>query len=208
MHKKAIYAVLAVLVVAALAAPATANTSAAIQRTDVLGQGGDGVLAEDGGKLARNNNRIKVWFRVPTPEPGTYDYPTADMVPPGAEHPEVIPGYPEVFTLWAFVFNYPDLCTDSCDFDDIGDTAAQGGVYQLDATVALDGRIRFVGKVKVGDAALAGAALQNPHGAEVHVAMAPHGKAHCGEALEQQLTGSVGNPSFWWPALFFPDNSS
>ena len=199
---------LALAVVAALAAPATANTAAGVQRTDILGQGGDGVLVEDGAKLARNNKRIKVWYRVPTPEPGTYDYPTADMVPPGGQHPEVIPGYPEVFTLWAFVFNYPESCTDACDFDDIGDTAAQGGVYQIDAAVALGAKIRFKGKVKVGATPLAGVALQNPKGAEVHVAMAPHGKAQCGEELHQQLNGSVGNPSFWWPALFVPDDAS
>ena len=194
---------------------ASANTAAAdpphiVQTADVLGQGGDGVYQEDGARLVRSETSLRIKWKVPTPAPGTYQYPTADQVPPGAPtHPEIIPGWPEVFTLWVFVFNHPELCSAPCDFDDIGDTtAAQGGVYQLDATVALDGKIRFKGKVKVGEAPLVGAALQNPNGAEVHPAMAPHGKAHCGEALEQQLTGSVGNPSFWWPALFFPDDAS
>ena len=50
------------------------------------------------------------------------------------------------------------------------------------------------------------ARAQNPRGTEVHAAMAPHGQAQSGEELEQQLTGPIGNPSFWWAALFFPDH--
>lgn len=208
MKKKALFALLAAVVVAAMAAPATATTQSGVEKVDILGQGGNGVLAENGAKLARNDNRIKVWYRAATPDPGSYIYPTADMVPPGAVHPEVVPGYPEVFTLWAFVFNNPELCSGPCDFDDIGDTPAQGGVYQLGGKVATEAKIGFKKKVSVGDAPVVGAVLQNPRGAEVHVAMAPHGKAYCGEELMQQLTGSVGTPAHWWPALFFPDDVS
>lgn len=205
MYKKAIYALLAALVVAALAAPASANDGADTQTTDILGQGGEGVAAEDGAKLKRHDNRVRVIYRITTPEPGSYDYPTADMVPPGREHPEVVPGYPEVFTLWGFVFNYPELCTGPCDFDDLGDTAAQGGAYQLGATIALGGKIVIKKKIAVGDTPFNGVPLQNPRGAEIHVAMAPHGQAQCGEELQQQLSSPVGAPNFWWPALFFPE---
>jgi len=205
MYKKAIYALLAALVIAAMAVPAAASSGADTQTTDILGQGGEGVAAEDGAKLKRHNQRIRVIYRVPTPEPGSYNYPTADMVPPGNEHPEVVPGYPEVFTLWGFIFNYPELCDGPCDSNDIGDTPAQGGVYQLGARVAVGERVIVSTKVLVGDTPFGGVPLQNPRGAEVHVAMAPHGQAQCGDELLQQLGGPIGNPSFWWPALFFPD---
>ncbi len=206
MYRKTVSALVAVLVVASLATPALAGNGPDIDRTDILGQGGEGVAAEDGAKLTRRDKRFKVVYRVATPEPSSYNYPTNDMIPPGSEHPEVVPGWPEVFTLWGFVFNYPELCDGPCDSNDIGDTPAQGGVYQLGANVATANMIVFRQIVRVGDAPFAGVALQNPRGAEVHVAMAPHGEAQCGEALEQQLGGPIGNPSFWWAALFFPNN--
>ncbi|MGI9607931.1 MAG: hypothetical protein ACR2P0_17515 [Acidimicrobiales bacterium] len=202
------FLVLASILVAVLLAGAVAPVGAAngVQRdrTDVLGQGGEGVLEEDGALLARRNKVLRIGWTVPTPEPGSYAYPTADMIPPGAPpHPEIVPGYPEVFTLWAFVFNFPELCTDNtCDFDDIGDTPAQGGVFQLDAIVATDDRIDMRGKIRTKDTPANGAKLQAPMTAEVHVAMAPHGQAACGDDLVRQLNGGVGGPPQWFPALF------
>jgi hypothetical protein len=203
MRKTTIGAVIA-LVFALIAAPAAASSS--VQHTDILGQGGVGVANEDGAELQRFDDRVQVRFSVATPEPNTYSYPTADMVPPGASHPEIVPGYPEVFTLWAFVFNYPEECTDgACDFDDIGHPDSQGGVYRLDAALGTRGTITMVGTVGVGQAAAAGLPLVNPHGAEVHVAMAPHGMLVSGPEGHLQTRVAVGGVAHWWPAIFVPE---
>lgn len=184
-------------------APASARDGVERARADVAGQGGDGILREDGAKLTRRSKSIKLNWAVPTPDPGGYDYPTADMVPPiSPTHPEVAPGYPEVFTLWAFVFNHPELCNGPCDSDDLGDTPAQGGAFLADATIAVDDTIEMVGKIRTRDVPFAGVRLQEPFTAEVHVAMAPHGRAACGDDLLNQLSGPIGNPSLWWVALF------
>ncbi len=190
--------------VSALLAVASFPVAAATgEQADVLGQGGVGVLSEDGASLDRSVEGLRIRFRVPTPESGGYAYPTNDMVPPGATHPEVIPGYPEVFTLWAFVFNYPHLCSDGvCDGNDLGDPASKGGVYRVDGTVADSATIEFRTGIDAGAAATAFFDLENPLGAEVHVAMAPHGMALSGDDLRTQLNVSVGTPAFWWPAQF------
>lgn len=190
----------AALAVGLAALPVGATTA---EQADVLGQGGVGVLNPDGATLDRDADGIRISYNVPTPAPGSYAYPTSDMVPPGASHPEVIPGYPEVFTLWAFVFNYPALCSDGiCDANDLGDPLSKGGVYRVDGIIAANPTIGFRTGIDVGDAATAFFDLENPLGAEVHLAMAPHGMAHSGEDLRTQLNVSVGTPDFWWPALF------
>jgi hypothetical protein len=146
---------------------------------------------------------LRIKWKVPTPEPGSYLYPTADQVPPGAPtHPEILVGSPEVFTLWMFIFNHAELCTNPCDFDDIGDTAAQGGIYRVDGLIAHGNKITLRGRVDVGTAPAAGVALANPTSAEVHVAMTSHGTAYSGEDLERQLNIAVGTPAEWWPAIF------
>jgi len=190
-----------------LAGPVGANNGRrATQETRVLEQDESGEIHNSKARLRRRENKIDVAWRMPTPESGTYDYPTADQVPPGAPpHPTVEPGTSEVFSLWAFVFNNPDLCSEECNFDDIGDTPAQGGIFQLDHTIG-DGRtIKMAGKIYVSELAAAGVPLQNPHDAEVHVAMAPHGKALIGADLTRQFGGAIGGPDQWWPALFFAD---
>lgn len=176
------------------------------QRADVLTQGGEDVYQARGARLHRTDHSIEAKWRIRTPEPGTYTYPTPDMVPPGAPlHPPIDPGYPEVFTLWAFVFDVPDACTDGvCDMDDIGDTPARGSVYQLDGEIAYRNRLVMSGKIRIGQAPAVGLGLSNPLGAEVHLAMAPHGTALDGDELVAQLNGPVGGPPQWFPALFFP----
>lgn len=203
MYRRALIALVAAFVVASIASPAIADSSPDISTTDVLGQGGVGIAAEDGATLQQHDDRIKVIYKVSTPEPDSYNYPDASMTPPWLDHPEVVAGWPEVFTLWGFVFNYPDQCDGPCDGNDIGDTPAQGGVYQLGALVASGNNITVKQTVRVGDQPFSGMALENPRGAEVHVALAPHGQAQSGDELQAQLSGPIGNPSFWWPALFF-----
>ena len=182
------------------------------ETADVRGQGdagGEGtVLASDGARLIRRADGIRAEIEVPTPEPSTYEYPTGDMVPPDAEpHPPVSPGAsdaPEVFTMWVFAFNDPAQCTDAaCDADDVGaDTPARGGVYQLDGLVGDEDRMTFVGRIRLGQDPLAGARLENPEGAAIHFAIAPHGRLLPGADGRRQLNSPVGNPSLWWGASF------
>lgn len=164
--------------------------------------------AENAASLERSDDGVRVEAEMPTPQPGSYEYPTGDMTPPWASpHPEVSPGSasePETFTLWLIAFNYPGRCTESkCDSDDLGtDTAALGGVFQADARIADASTLAFSGTVRLGQPASNGASLENPMGAEIHLAVAPHGKALTGRDLWRQLNGPVGNPSLWWVAEF------
>ena len=45
--------------------------------------------------------------------------------------------------------------------------------------------------------------LENPFGAEIHVAIAPHGVL-IPELMPGQISTPIGNPSFWWVARFLP----
>lgn len=206
----AILAILGIVAAAAIVVIAT-DDSDSQERADYHGQGGNGpLLAEGGASLVRFGDGIQVGSVTPTPTPGSYEYPSGDMVPEGSPaDPEVLPGgpeEPEVFTLWAFTFNYPDLCTeDACDFDDLAqDAPAGGGVFQVDGRV-VDGEVmEFAGSVRLGQQPGTGSVFENPLGAEIHLAIAPHGKMLEGMDLWRQLNGPLGNPSLWWAATFLP----
>lgn len=159
-------------------------------KQDVMVQGGGDAYAEDGAVLIRRHRALRIKVAIPTPEPGSYNYPD------GAS-----PGDLEIFTAWAFVFNNPEECTDPCDGDDIGGPA-NVGVYHLDGRVGWDDTLVLQAKVRVGDPRFGGTHdLARPLHAEVHVAVAPHGAA-VEEILLEQLTTPIGDPSFWWAALF------
>ncbi len=164
--------------------------------------------APDGARLERRPDGLSVEVVVPTPEPGSYEYPTNDMIPPWVEsHPTVTQGAqdaPEIFTLWLIAFNEPGSCTEgTCDADDIGtDTAARGGVYQVNGRIGDDDTLRFVGGVRLGQQPSIGSPLEDPLGADVHLAIAPHGRALSGTDRIVQLNTPVGNPSLWWGAEF------
>ncbi|MEH6587767.1 MAG: hypothetical protein V7720_14490 [Halioglobus sp.] len=167
------------------------------ETVDVGGQGGVGpVVSANGATLMRGSNGITISLGMPTPVPGSYDYPLG-----------AVPGHPEVYTGWAFVFNHPDLCSDPCNGDDIGAaTDAQGGVYNIAGHVSGGGNLQMVGHVSTGETPFGGAAhapLQNPRGAEVHVAVAPHGWLDP-SIMPDQIKTPIGNPAFWWVAFFIP----
>ncbi len=181
------------------------------ERADFAGQGGEGpIFAEGGASLIRASDGIRVSAIIETPTPGSYEYPSGDMTPEwSAAHPAVLvggPDEPEAFTMWVFVFNYPDMCTDdSCDLDDLAQGAgARGGAYQADGRVASGDDLDLVGAVRLGQAPASGSALENPLGAEVHLAIAPHGKMLDGSDGWRQLNGPLGNPTLWWAATFAP----
>lgn len=203
---------IAAVVTAALMVVAVAGTTAVSakgnwqrpEKADVMVQGGGEVYQSNGAKLRRTDHSLEVTWRVKTPKPGTYTYPSPDQVPPGAPvHPPIAPGYPEVFTLWLFSFDHPELCSDGvCDGNDLGDTPARGNVYQLDGEIATGWRLKMSGKVRLGQTPANGLGLSNPEGAEVHVAMAPHGAARDGADLIRQLNSAVGGPPQWFAAVF------
>jgi hypothetical protein len=170
----------------------------------------DSALAADSADLARSSDGLRVHAVIPTPTPGIYEYPSGDMVPGwSTAHPDVVvggPSEPEAFTMWAIVFNHPELCTDkSCDADDLAEDApAKGGVYQADGRVADGEDLEFSGAVRLGQQPATGSVLENPLGAEVHLAIAPHGKMLGGSDGWRQLNGPIGNPTLWWAATFAP----
>lgn len=180
--------IVAVLLAATGALPAGAGSQ---ETTDVMNQGGAGVYAEDGATLNRTPNGLRITVTVPTPEPGTYVYPAGGEV-----------GHPEVFTLWAFVFNQPDQCVGDCDGGDFGGPA-DVAVYNVAGHFSAGQSMTFTGHVGVGEASAGLGTLNNPEGAEVHVALAPHGGVSA-RALPQEFRIPAGSPvcACWWVALF------
>ncbi len=175
---------------------------ASAETTDVIGQGPGGVVVSAGGaKLFRTSKGLNISLTMPTPEPGSYMYPS-----PNGFQPDVYVGSPEVFTGWAFIFNYPDQCSDGeCGFDDLGpDKPARGGVYNYAGHIVGGSTLRLNGRVDLGDipfAAAPGTPLENPLGAEVHIAIAPHGTLQP-ELLPTQITTPIGTTAHWWLAIF------
>jgi hypothetical protein len=116
------------LAVAALTLAAVTLVAAAgaagvdTQTADVRGQGAGGpVVAQDGATLQRSDSGLSAKLSMPTPEPGTYLYPPAQTKPPAPfTFPAAVPGHPEAYSLWVFVFNYPALCSVPCDSNDLG----------------------------------------------------------------------------------------
>jgi hypothetical protein len=202
--------VLAVAIIAVIWASRTSNDDEdGWQSVDLSEQGApDSVYEANGARLQRRADGLFVEVDVPTPEPGAYEYPTRDMIPPWVEtHPVVGQGArdaPEIFTLWLFAFNDPGSCTEGqCDSDDIGvEAAARGGVYQIDGRIAADDTVQLTGNVRLGQSQLDGAPLADPLDAEVHIAIAPHGRALSGADRTIQLNTPIGNPALWWGARF------
>ena len=177
------------------------------QAADVVGQSPAGpVVSPDGASLIRTKNGITASMNMPTPMSGSYSYPPANPFQTVAP----VPGTPEVFSGWLFFFNNPENCAvpNQCippapgtpapnDF-----TEGRGGVYNF-AGHAISGRgsLNMVGHISVGETQFGGPfALDNPTGAEIHLAVAPHGLL-VPELMPQQINTPVGNPSFWWLAL-------
>lgn len=193
--------VMAALALLAVSSPAWGQ-GMALETADVVGQGAGGpVVSPEGAKLIRVKNGITISLSMPTPEPGSYNYP-----PPSRFQSSVLMGHPEVFTGWAFIFNFPDLCSFPCNSDDIGaDKPAKGGVYNFSGHVSGGGNLQMSGHISVGQTPFgaAHAALENPGGAEVHVAIAPHGTLQP-QLLPDQIQTPIGSGPFWWLAFFRP----
>jgi hypothetical protein len=172
------------------------------QTADVRGQGPGGpVVAQDGATLQRSDTGLSAKLSMPTPEPGTYLYPPAQTVP--FPFPAAVPGHPEAYSLWAFVFNYPALCSAPCDANDLGMTPARGGAFNVAGHIVGGPSLTLDGHVSTNSVPFGGSMLLEPRTAEVHLAVAPHGRL-APELLPDQITKPIGNPSFWWSAIFNP----
>ena len=177
------------------------------QTVDVVGQGPGGpVVSPDGASLIRTKNGITASINMPTPAPGSYSYPPPNPFQTVAP----VPGTPEVFTGWLFFFNDPENCLvpNGCippppgapapnDF-----TEGRGGVYNFSGhAISGRGSLNLVGHISVGEKQFGGPhALDNPAGAEIHLAVAPHGLL-VPALMPQQINTPVGSPPFWWLAL-------
>lgn len=182
---------------------AQVNAQGTIRQTvDVFGQGfGGPVVSEDGATLIRNRNGVTAAITMPTPMPGSYDYP-----PPNAFQPVApVPGTPEVFTGWFFFFNQPENCAvpNQCVPGPNDFTMGRGGVYNFAGhAVSGGGTLKLVGNILVGEQQFGGPfSLEDPDVAEIHLAVAPHGML-VPELLPEQLSTPVGSPPYWWIALF------
>lgn len=165
---------------------------------DVSNQGGPaaGVYAPGGGSLLRQPDGLQVKVTMPVPAPGSYAYPMG-----------YTPGHPEVFTLWVFIFNYPELCSAPCDMNDLGvDKPAKGTVYNAAGHPVSGNSLTLAGRVRVGETpfdhpVLTFGPLENPAGAEVHLAVAPHGEVDPSR-FPDEFRLPTGTPAFWWVAIF------
>ncbi len=183
-------------VVLLLAGQSTASADPP-ETADVMEQGGVTVLAPDGATIVRQPNGIHAAVTVPAPTPGTYVYPA------GTE-----PGHPEVFTLWMFVFNFPENCTDPCDGDDTINPDVEFGAYNVAGHVNAGSTLNLSGRVGVGEPAGAPPgvvphALVNPAGAEIHLAVTSHGGLDPA-TLPGEFRTPTGSPfcGCWWTAFF------
>ena len=190
----------AALLIPALVAENTYAKGAVKQTVDVIGQGTMGpVVSPDGASIIRTKNGVTVSINMPMPMSQNYNYPEGTF-----------PGVPEVFTGWLFFFNDPENCAvpNECRPPPPGGpapndfTEGRGGVYNF-AGHATSGRgsLNMVGHISVGETQFGGPfALDNPTGAEIHLAVAPHGIL-IPDLMPQQMNTPAGNPSLWWLAL-------
>lgn len=205
---------LALTAFALVAATATAVIAGSVKQTAsfVENPTGDDRLEADHSHLTRTRRGLSIRLQMETPEPGTYRYP--DTVP--VENQVA----PEIFTGWAFVFANPGECKVAdnsgpgpCNGDDFGDPDVGAGAYNFAGhATGAGGYLTISGHVAVGQTKELRAPggntpfpLSNPEGAEVHVAIAPHGNLDP-STLPAELNDPVGSPfcDCWWVAVFLP----
>lgn len=170
------------------------NGGVITQRADVFGQGPDGsVVAQDGATLRRTTDGLSMTLTMPTPEPGTYTYPSG---PPGGAWTDE-PGHPEVFSMWCFVFDPEQPAFNP-------PVAMWTGVYSAAGHAVGGSTLTLSGHVSTTTETFAGQQLENPMDAEVHLAVAPHGALDSEHLPEAFSTPTGPGPDIWWIALFDP----
>lgn len=201
-----------VISVAALVAATAATASANPWETeDIFGQGPAGaVVAVDGAKINRGPTGITASVTMPTPEPGSYTYPSG----PTASGE---PGHPEAFSLWVFLFFNPEACAGgpgNCGPADLRlDEDVVAGAFNAGGHLTAGPKLTISGRVTanspsfgndLGNAETIAEALALGYkiaDAEVHIAIAPHG-ALAPELLPAQIKTPAGGPNEWWLAIY------
>jgi len=160
-----------------------------VESADVVGQGIDGnLVAENGATLRRTDETISFEVEMPTPEPGSYEYPDPDNM----EH-----GPPEAFTLWVFVFD-----EELGGFqDNPWSSAFYGAGHVVDG-----GNITLTGEITEDTEPFAGEDFQDPD-AGIRFAVAPHGQVDVEpttneDLIPDEIKASPGCPDCWWFARF------
>jgi len=170
--------------------------------------------------LTRYEDKLVFDVRMDTPAPGSYVYPEEVLDTKKAP--------PEVYTAWVFVFNNPEHCVGDEDWDWCAGNdfteAVQAGVYGVAGHVSsidhegggfildrgTDGQIVLRGEIALGDAQRPDLPpnettypLSDPLGAEVHLAIAPHGQVDPA-TVATELYSPAGNPicGCWWVSFF------
>lgn len=212
-----------IVIVTSVVALLGATVSAAAspwETADVSGQGADGsVVATDGAKIHRTAKGVTASVSMPAPVPGEYDVPEGPTSS-GVE------GSPAAFSLWVFIFFNPDACDGSCNGPDLAGEDVVAAGYNAGGHLVAGSHLTISGKVNaqnqafgppgvpvctgadagesvcvetVGQALALGYTIAD---AEIHLAVAPHGKLDP-SLLPAQITTPAGNAAdHWWTALF------
>lgn len=196
--------VLGTVALAALGLVVTAaGAGVTTQTTDVLGQMDPtrDVVAEASATLKRSESGLSAQLKMTTPVPGTYMYPPAQAVP--VPFPAAVPGHPEAYSFWIFVFNYPSECSVPCDANDLAPAPALGGAFNAGGHIVGGPNLALAGHVSMNSEPFRGSVLLEPRTAEVHFAVAPHGQLDPA-LLPGMITLPIGSAPFWWIAVFSP----
>lgn len=159
------------------------------QVADVSGQGPGGpIVAEDGATLRRTDGNLSMRLSMPTPEPGSYTYPSGPEGGPWTDEE----GPPEVFTLWCFYFP-PEQDSPGGDWT---------GVYAAAGHVVGGPRLTLSSGVSAGASPFLGDPLEHPGDAPVRLAVAPHGALDPDLLPDALRTPTGPGPDIWWIAEF------
>ena len=164
----------------------------------------------DGGSasIIRTMNGFSASISLPTPLSGTYCYPSQTLGGNAAAGPAV-PGHPEAFSFWGIYFNSPEGCgAGGCGASDVGGpncVNAQAGAIKLSGHVTGGGRLHLSGHISTNEDPLIGCSrLVDVLGAEIHLAIAPHGMLTPSLMPTQIQVPPGGGPGYWFPAVFLP----
>jgi hypothetical protein len=188
---------------------ATTVSAGSWETTSIRGQGlGGATVAGGQAAILRTPSGVTARLVMPTPEPGSYNYPV------GATGSGVA-GHPEAFSLWVFVFFNPEACNSNpCGPGDLmNDPDVIAGAFNAGGHLDGGGNLTLAGSVNpsrvtfggpnaetIGEALAMGYDLAD---ADIHLAVAPHG-ALAPALLPEQISTPVGNPGFWWISIFPP----
>jgi len=186
-----------------------ASAAKPFETADVVGQGLAGpVVSQGGAAIQRTPNGVAASLKMLTPQPGTYSNPSG---PTGSG----VSGHPEVFSLWVFVFFNPEECASAiCGPGDLmNDLDVVAGAYNAGGHVEGGPNLNLAGFVNRDSFTFGGANAEtigqamamgyDLAGAEIHLAVAPHG-ALAPELLPASISSPNGTPASWWLALFGP----